>query len=386
MQHMSADAAAAPSAKACGAPPGVSRFPGPIMPSLSHNDPSGVPARPTLRTLAERTGLHISTVSRALRRPADSDETAALVHATALEIGYRRDAIAASLRTGSSGAIGMVAHALTDVVQAIIYEEVDKLAVEHGYDVLVASTRDEPVAQRRRVELLLSRRVDGLIIADAHVDGAYVDWVASLGVPYVLVMRHAGPEHVSITCDDFAGGRLVAEHLIAQGHRKLAMLTGPEYSSASLERAEGFSATLADHGIALPTALIQDGGLFPGSGRIGMERLLAADEEFSAVFCANDFAAFGATTALRSAGLTPGHDVATVGFNDVEAAQALDLSTVRTPQEELGRRAAATLLDVIAGCDGESERLEPALVVRGSSAVPWQGSAAQPASSAVAPG
>jgi LacI family transcriptional regulator len=340
-------------------------------------DQPGTNARPTLRTLSEHTGLHVSTISRALRRSAESDETAALVHAAATEIGYRRDPVAASLRTQRSLAIGMVAHALTDFVQAIIYEEVDRIAVEHGYDVLVASTRDDPATQRQRVELLLSRRVDGLIIADAHDDGAYVDWVASLGVPYVLVMRGtAAGNHPSIIVDDVAGGRLVAEHLLEQGHREIGFLSGPEYSGASAGRAEGFRAVFAERGIPLPDSLVEPGGLVTETGRAGMERLLSRHPDLTAVFCASDFSAFGATSALRAAGLRPGIDVATVGFNDVLAAEALDLTSVRAPQEELGRLATLAILEAIDGGTPASHLLKPELIVRGSSATPLGGSAA----------
>ncbi|MDQ8046326.1 MAG: LacI family DNA-binding transcriptional regulator [Solirubrobacteraceae bacterium] len=339
--------------------------PGPTAPAPAF-DPAG---RPTLRTLSNHTGLHVSTISRALRRDAASDETAALVHAAATELGYRRDPIAASLRTQRSHAIGMVAHALTDVVQAIIYEEVDRVALEHGYDVLVASTRDEPAAQRQRVELLLSRRVDGLILADAHGDGAYADWVASLGVPYVLVMRGTtGGRHPSVIADDVAGGRLVAEHLVAQGHTTIALLSGPEYSGASRGRAEGFRTVLAEAGVALTDDLVEPGGLVIESGRAGMQRLLERRPDLTAVFCASDFSAFGATSALRAAGLRPGEDVATVGFNDVAAAEAMDLTSVRTPQEEMGRLATLALLEAIDGGTPASHLLAPELIVRGSSA------------------
>lgn len=333
--------------------------------------PGGAP-RPTLRTLAERTGLHVSTVSRALRRSPDSDPTSALVHAAAGEIGYRRDPIAASLRTRRSGAIGMVAHALTDVVQAIVHEAIDRVAVQHGYDVLVASTGDDPAAQRRRVELLTSRRVDGLIVADAHEDGEYADWVASLGIPYVLVMRRAGA-HPAIVCDDREGGRQVGRHLVAQGHREIALLGGPAYSATSNDRADGFREALAEAGLTVPDDLVEPGGLHPTSGRTGMERLLARRPDLTAVFCASDFAAFGATTALRAAGRTPGLDVATVGFNDVTAAAALDLSSVRSAHADLGELAARTLMAAIDGTPARSATFPATLVVRGSSATPRAG-------------
>ncbi len=332
------------------------------------HDASG--ERPTLRTIAEATGLSVSTVSRALRREAHESPTAAVVHAAADQLGYFPDPVAASLRTRRSGVIGMIAHSLTDVVQAIIYEQVDKVALRNGFDVLVAATEDDPEAQRERVRLLLSRRVDGLVIADAHRDGAYADWVATLGIPYVLVMRGA-PGHPSMLCDDHAGGRLVAEHLIERGHREIALLTGPDFSGVSHDRAAGFQEVLAEHGLPLPDTLVEYGGLHTESGQVGMERLLGRSRSFTAVFCCgNDFAAFGAVSALRGAGLVPGSDVAVVGFNDVAAAKALQLTTVSSPQAELGALAAEALLAAIDGTPPASVLRRPRLVVRASSSRP----------------
>lgn len=332
-------------------------------------EPVAPPGRPTLRTLAEHTGLHVSTISRALRRTAEADETAALVHAAAAEIGYRRDPVAASLRTHRSHAIGVVSHALTDVVQAMICETVDRIAVGAGYDVLVAATRDDPAIQRQRVELLLSRRVDGLIIGDAHEDGAYADWVASLGVPYVLVMRGTSSgTHPAIVCDDEAGGRLVAEHLLERGHTQIAMLTGPDYSGASAGRARGFATALAEHGAPLDPELVVPGGLFTATGRAATAELLARGARPSAIFCANDFAALGAIGALRAAGLEPGHDVAVAGFNDVPAAEAVGLTSVSCAPQEMGELATRALLAAIDGEQPQSQLLAPELIVRRSSA------------------
>ncbi|MBO9534816.1 MAG: LacI family DNA-binding transcriptional regulator [Solirubrobacteraceae bacterium] len=341
-----------------------------MRPPRPHDD-AQAQARPTLRTIADATGLSVSTVSRALRRDAHESPTAAIVHAAAERLGYLPDPVASSLRTRRSGVIGMVAHSLTDVVQAIIYQQVDKVALRGGFDVLVAATADDPETQRERVRLLLSRRVDGLIIADAHRDGAYADWIATLGVPYVLAMRNA-PGHPAMLCDDYAGGRLVAEHLIEQGHRELALLTGPDYSAVSFDRAQGFRDVVREHGLEVPEHLTEYGGLHTESGQVGMERLLGRSRSFTAVFCCgNDFTAFGAVSALRAAGLVPGSDVAVVGFNDVAAAKALQLTTVSSPQAELGELAAAALLSAIeTGTTPQSTTRAPELVVRASSSRP----------------
>lgn len=320
-------------------------------------------SRPTLHTIAARTGLHVSSVSRALRRAPDADASAAAVHAVARELGYQPDAAAVSLRTRRTRVIGMLVHALTDVVQATMYEEVERVAASRGYQAVVASTHDDPDVQRARVELLLSQRVDGLIIADAHRDGRYVDWIADRGVPYVLVMRRAG-DHPAVVCDDDAGGRLAAGHLLAAGHERIALLHGPEFSSASFGRAEGVRAAAREHGHPIPAARDAFAGLFAEGGREAMRTMLERAPELSAVATINDYVAFGAISALHATGRTT-DDVAVVGYNDVAAADAIGLTTVRSPQQALGRRAAESLLDAIEqGRPATGLVLAPELVVR----------------------
>ncbi len=122
----------------------------------------------------------------------------------------------------------------------------------------------------------------------------------------------------------------------------------------------------------MPEHLTEYGGLHTESGQVGMERLLGRSRSFTAVFCCgNDFAAFGAVSALRGAGLVPGSDVAVVGFNDVAAAKALQLTTVSSPQAELGELAASALLAAIeTGTAPQSVVRAPELVVRASSSRP----------------
>jgi LacI family transcriptional regulator len=327
----------------------------------------------TIHTLAERAGVHPSTVSRALHRdPAGAPAAVRRIHALAEELGYRPTLAGASLRTGQSHAIGVLVHRLTDVVQAMTFEAIDRAAVEAGYQAMVATTQDDAERQRRRADLLLSRGVDGLIVADAHLDGGYADWLASRGVPVVLVIRGL-PGHVSVTVDDRLAGRLVGGHLADLGHRKVAVLAGLAWSSASTERAAGAVAALRDRGVGPGDDLVVPCGLDVTSGRTAMARLLDEHPGLTAVFAVNDFTALGAMIALREHGLEPGRDVAVVGYNDVDIAPAAELSTIRCPHDQMGSIALRQLLDLVQGRSAHSIRLSPELVVRGSSGPPRAG-------------
>jgi LacI family transcriptional regulator len=333
--------------------------------------PARRPSHPiTIYTIAERAGVHPSTVSRALKRDADGAPLSALrIQALAKELGYTPTHSGSALRTGQSHAVGVLVHSLTDVVQAMVFEAIDGAALEAGYQALVANTHDDSEQQRRRAELLLSRGVDGLVLADAHLDGGYVDWLAERGVPIVLVIRGL-PAHVSVTIDDRLAGRLVGGHLADFGHRTVAILAGLGWSSASTERAAGAIEALRKRGVDPDDELIEHCGLDVGSGQQTMHRLLERRPDLTAVFAVNDFTALGAMIALREHGLEPGADVAVVGYNDVDIALAAELTTIRSPHDQLGSIALRLLLDIIHGRSARSIRLAPELVIRNSSSHP----------------
>jgi LacI family transcriptional regulator len=332
--------------------------------------PADAKTRPvTLRTIADMAGVHPSTVSRALSAGAAPNETNRRIVQLADALGFRPDAIASSLRTRRSDAVGVLVHRLTDVVQALLFEAIEATLTEHGYQAIVANTYDDPDEQRRRVELFQSRRVGGLILADAHLDGRYVDWVAARGVPFVLVNRHAG-EYPAVTLDDYEGGRLVGDHLAGLGHRHVAILRGIEHSSASSERVQGCLDSLHAHGVSVPADSIESTTLSASTGREAVRKVLHRHPDVSAVFAVNDFDALGAMIELRALGRDPGTDVAVVGFNDVPVAEAAQLTTVRSPHTLMGAKATEMLLDVVRGIPVESLRLKPELIVRATSCGP----------------
>ncbi len=320
----------------------------------------------TLRTIAKAANVHPSTVSRALRRAPDGDATALMIRRIAADLGYRPDFAAASLRTRKSGAIGVLVHHLSDVVQAHLYESIERTALELGYQALVAITHDDPEEQRRRVELMLGRRIDGLIVADAHIDGAYADWLATLGVPFVLALRRSG-DHRCVSVDDELGGRLAGAHLANLGHRRVAILAGLPFSSAFVGRTAGCRAALEDRGVAVPDALCLTSSLEPDRVEAALEQMLDHEPGLTAVFAVDDVSAITAMGVLRRRGLVVGVDVAVVGYNDIPMAASLGLTSVWSPNTVMGATAMRMLRDVIAGREVHSIQLAPRLVVRETS-------------------
>ncbi|ASR35539.1 LacI family transcriptional regulator [Prauserella marina] len=328
------------------------------------------PARPvTLADIARTAGVHVTTVSRALRGSDDIGRaTAERIRSVAKQLGYLPNPAAASLRTGRSRLLGVVVPRLTDVVLATIYEGIEQGSAEGGYQTLVANSWDEPDTQKLRADTLLAARVDGLILGDARTDSGLVGDLISRGTKVVLTSRSL-PGAVSVTGDDRLGGRLAGEHLISLGHTDMAVIAGERYASTGIERTGGFLDACAHAGIEIPESRIVPSRFDVEGGKEGARRLLDVGPPPTAIFVVNDFAAIGAMGAVRDKGMLVGTDVAIVGYNDLPVAAALPvaLSTVRSPMREMGRLAARTLVRMVEGAEGESVLLPPTFQARASS-------------------
>jgi LacI family transcriptional regulator len=333
--------------------------------------------RVTMRTIAHLAEVHVSTVSRVLTpgaRPPGrtaSPVTAARIRALADQLGYVPNPHATGLRTRRSNIVGVLVPRLTDIVLATIYEGVEEAAGERGLHTFVANSRDDDAQRALKVEMLLDRRVDGLVLGDSPLDGLFVDGLARRGVPFVLVSRRAG-QHPSVTCDDYLGGRLVAEHLLGLGHERPAVIAGAPYASTGADRTAGFVDRYAEAGLPIPSGRVAPSTFDVAGGRAAATTLLDDRRRPTALFAVNDFAAIGALGALRDHGLVPGEHVAVVGFNDVPVVADLPipLTTVRSPMHEMGRRAVHLLIELLGGREALSERLQPTLVVRSTCGAP----------------
>lgn len=325
----------------------------------------------TLRTIAEAAGVHVSTVSRALRRastPGASITTAdARIVALAKELRYTPNPNAASLTTNRSTALGVLVPHLTDIVLSTVYDAIESEANNAGYETFVANTHDQPVEQVRRLELLLGRRVDGLILGDAHLDGTNLDELQRRKVRFVLVSRRS-PGQLSVCGDDYGGGRKVGEHLARIGHCDVGIIAGPPWASTSVDRVAGCVDALAEAGVDVRPDNIVYPGFDAQDGHQGAMALLTSKAPPTAIFAVNDFSAIGAIGALRELGRTPGRDIAVAGYNDIPVARELmiPLTTVRSPMAEMGVRAVQTLLAVLHGLPTSSTTLPTELVVRES--------------------
>ncbi|RZJ46007.1 MAG: LacI family transcriptional regulator, partial [Brevundimonas sp.] len=197
--------------------------------------------RVTILDIARATGVSKSSVSRFLdeRGRASNSEAARLVRRVASELGYVRDVSAANLRRGSTGTIGVIVPRLTDTVMAMLYEALVRAASGRQLFTVVATTDDDPEANRQAVDRLLARGVDGLVLATTRIGDGFARHLADRGVPFVLALRTDGV-HPSSVGDDRLGGFLATRHLIDLGHRRIGLISGPLDASNAVGRVEGY--------------------------------------------------------------------------------------------------------------------------------------------------
>ena len=323
----------------------------------------------TLTSLAAELGVHVSTVSRALSSAPRgvSPATVEAIRSLAAERGYRSNLAARALRTGRSYVLGMLVPRLADEVLALVHEGVDASAIEAGYTTVVANTLDRSDLREQRVDLMLQRRVDGVVVADSLLDAHVADQLEEAGVPHVLALRCL-PGRLSIGTDDVLGGRLAAEHLLSLGHRRIGVVAGDTRASTGVERTQGFVEACAEAGVEVPGSAIEPCTFDVRSGAEAAARLLHAHPGVTAIFAASDNVALGVLGALRDRGRSVPDDVALVGYNNLDLSSALPvpLTTVDSRVREVGQLAATALLELIRGGSPDSQRLEPRLVVRSS--------------------
>jgi LacI family transcriptional regulator len=327
----------------------------------------------TLKDVAAASGVSLSTASRALdeRGSASKSVAAAHVREIAEELGYRRNSFASNLRRGETRTLGVLVPRLSDTVMALMFEELERAASDRGYFAMVATSGDDPDDERRAAETLLDRNVDGLILATARLDDELPRHLRERGVAHALVLRTDGVSPSALG-DDEVGGYLAVRHLLDLGHRDIAVVTGPSFTSTGIARLAGARKALEEAGIKPREDWLIAAGYGIESGYTAAENLLASNSGVrpSAVFAANDNLAMGVIAAAHRLGITVGEDLALVGYNDIPLSSRLStpLSSVRVPLDQI----AGNAIDLIVnpGKEPKIRKSMPTLIPRQSSGSP----------------
>jgi DNA-binding LacI/PurR family transcriptional regulator len=327
---------------------------------------SGVP---TIRDVARHAGVSVATVSRVLNDlPIVSLETRDRVRRVVDELGYRRSATARSLSLGRSQTVGVVAPFFTTLSVVERLRGISERLAEHGYDLMLFDVETPGQRTDALRDFAQRDRVDGLLVISLPLSDDEVDALQRDDLPVVLVdVGHPGFPHVVI--DDVRGGELAADHLLAKGHRRIGFIgdlpANPFGFTSSERRREGFRRALRAAGIDAAGDLERRGLHGREQARALARELLGSHARPTAVFAASDIQAFGVLEAAETLGLRVPEDVAVIGFDDIEMATIVGLTTVRQPLRESGARGTELLLTAIEGGEQRPvEELEPLAVIK----------------------
>jgi LacI family transcriptional regulator len=337
-------------------------------------------SRVTITQVARQAGVSKQTVSRVLNNRLDvADETRRRVQEVVDALGYRPSSIARSLSRGKSQTLGVVGYGLeyfgTSHILSGIEQEADRL----GYTLLLNLIHQPERADIHEIiDELMALHVDGIIWAAPEI-GSNRTWIEdvshSVPVPIVYLSTRPRPGHFMVNVDNRSGGRMATEHLLAQGHRKIGLITGPLHWWDAYQRRLGWQDALLAANLSFDETLIAEGDWSAASGERAFHGLVAAHPDLDAIFACNDQMALGVIRAAYATGLRIPDDLALVGFDDIPEAAFFtpSLTTIRQDVVGVGRRSVEALTQLFQDRPlptqdgGNSLLLSTELVVRESS-------------------
>lgn len=327
------------------------------------------PVGATLGMVAERAGVSPSTVSRILNGTAVvSDAKRAAVDEAIAALGFVPNPVARGLAGGRTLSIGVISQAIDSPFYGAALRGIETELGAAGYSPLFMSGHWQADEEARCIEVLRSRRVDGLIVLTGRLADSALR-AAARTVPVVVTGRTLKAANLlSLDLDNCEGARQATRHLLDLGHRRIAFIGGDPQHPDAIERQEGYRAALSSAGLAVDPALMLNGNFSEHSGLQAVARLLDSGTSFSAIFTANDQMAYGAMLALHHRGLRVPQDISLVGFDDVAGSTYVvpPLTTVHNPVQEIGQLAARAMLGLLAGEQPVAVVPAPRLVVRES--------------------
>ncbi|MEH7416768.1 LacI family DNA-binding transcriptional regulator [Neobacillus drentensis] len=333
-------------------------------------------SRVTLKDVAAHAGVSRATASLIVRNsPNVSDKTRKKVLASMDELGYVYDRIAANLRSKRSSTVGVIFTDIGNTFFSDLLKGVSTTLETEGFTVLLGTTFDSEEKQVRLLSTMLEHRVDGIILCP--VSGSSnepIKKITKLEIPIVHAVREiADVECDYVGIDYLIGAQMAVNHLINNGHQRIAFVGGRRESTAWQQRVEGLKQAFQAAGLEVdPSKLISTAPTRDG-GALGVKELFRLGSQPTAIFCFNDLVALGVMEGVRELGIVPGKDIAVVGFDDIPEASITNppLTTVSSFSNQIGSKAATLLHKRILDIDRPKERiiLHPELVIRDSTFV-----------------
>lgn len=328
----------------------------------------------TIREVAKAAGVSVATASRALNGLSSvTAKTRARIEVAAKELNYVPHSGARSLTRRQTDTVGVILPDLFGEFFSEIVRGIDQVVQGAGKNLLLGNMHGSAEETGQAIRAMRGR-VDGLLVMPPHSSAETLDRALTQGIPAVLLnAQGAGGTTPFVAVDNYAGARLVTEHLIERGARHVVHIAGPASNRDASERERGYRDALRER-LGITDPLILPGDFREDAGRDAARHLLQSGARFDAVFGGNDIMAVDCMAELREAGLSIGREVMVAGFDDIPLARYVtpQLTTVHSDITRLGSAAAHLLLRLLAGEAPDTQDsliIAPTLAVRGSTGV-----------------
>ncbi|WP_448060473.1 LacI family DNA-binding transcriptional regulator [Cellulomonas hominis] len=324
----------------------------------------------TIRDVAALAGVSTATASRVLSgHPATSPDARRKVADAATELGFRPNAQARSLRMTRTDTIGVLVSDVRNPFFAEIAHTVAQSAKDAGMATLLCDANESIDQQDRSLDLLLSQRVDGMIVTPQGDGSGSLRQILTLGLPVVFVDRTIdGVDVPSVTSDNRTGIEDAVRHLVDLGHRRIGYVAGPQETSTGRERLAAFRDAVARHELDDDPALVYQGDFQAASGAAGGRALLDLPEPPTAVLAADSLMTFGLLMVCQERAVRIGTDLSVIGYDDIDAFRLVDppLTVIAHDPGRMGTLAVEMIRALLAGQPVASAVLATSLVERGS--------------------
>ena len=303
----------------------------------------------TIKDVAVRAGVSVSTVSRVLTSNAPvQDTTKRAVEDAIRELGYHPNGLARSLRNRETKTIGLIIPDVANPFFPEVAKGVEETACRLGYSVILCNSGNDRAKEAMYFRVLQERRIDGIIITGSGSLDEYAHLRERDGFPIVFLDRNAeGLDVDSVEADSYGGSCQAVRHLLELGHHQIAFVSGSSVTSTGSRRLGGYMDTLTASGIVPPPDYIMPGDFTLEAGRKAGLRLLGQNPRPTAIFVASDIAAIGVMMAAESLHLSIPGDLSVVGFDNtlLSVVSRPALTTVSQPKYEMGSQASRLLIE-----------------------------------------
>ena len=313
------------------------------------------PRRTSLKDLAERLGVSIATVSRALRNSHEvGDEMKERVQKLAKELNYRPNPFAQSLRKETPRIIGVVVPNLVTHYYAAVLDGIEEYATAQGYSVISANSHEDVEREAKALDNFGSLHVEGIIACLTQTTEDYQPFldIERIGIPLVFFARTCLPElFSSVTANGDEAAQAATQHLIETGSRRIAFIGGPNHLDMVRRRKHGYLEALRENHIPIDRSLVVCGRIDYETARQETFKLLQREDRPDAILAFNDIITYAAFDAIKSLGLSIPHDVSIIGFTDGDTSAFVTpkLSVIMDKAHQQGQKACELLLNHIRG-------------------------------------